>query len=193
MDKISIGIQGGKGSFSEEAASDFADKQGINNYEIKYLISSESVLKKLDIKEINFGIFAMENAQGGVVIESVEALAKYKCEILDMFYVHVNQNLLARRGIIIGDITEIHSHQQALRQCKDYLSENFWTKTLIESDDTAEAARRLSEGKLPKTVGVIGSKICAELYDLEILADDIHDLKNNITLFLGVKNIVEGC
>jgi len=190
MDKISIGIQGGRGSFSEEAANAFADKHGINNYEIKYLISSESVLKKLDIKEINYGVFAMENAQGGVVIESVEALARYKCEILDMFYIHVNQNLLARRGVILGDITEIHSHQQALRQCKDYLSENFWTKSLIESDDTAEAARRLGEGKLPSTVGVIGSKSCAELYGLEILADDIHDLKNNITLFLGVKNIL---
>jgi len=86
-------------------------------------------------------------------------------------------------------VTEIHSHQQALRQCKDYLSEHFWTRPLIEEDDTAEAARRLSEGKLPKTAGVIANKACADLYGLEILQDSIHDLKHNLTLFLGIKNL----
>ena len=70
---------------------------------------------------------------------------------------------------------------------KDYLSENFWTRPLVEADDTAESARRLSDGELPQTVGVIGSKSCAKLYGLSILEEDIHDLKNNITLFLGVK------
>ena len=94
----------------------------------------------------------MENAQGGVVIESVEALAEYRCRILEMYHIPVNQNLLARHGILVGDITDIHSHQQALRQCKDYLAEHFWTRPLVETDDTAEAARRLSEGKLLKFI-----------------------------------------
>ncbi len=138
-----------------------------------------------------YGVFAMENAQGGVVIESVEALAKYRCEIVEMFHITVNQNLLGLTGTNIGDVTEIHSHQQALRQCKDYLSEHFWTRPLIEEDDTAEAARRLSEGKLPPTAGVIANKACADLYGLEILQESIHDLKHNLTLFLGVKHLGE--
>ena len=36
---ISIGIQGAKGSFSEEAAIRFADNHGIKDFNIKYLIS----------------------------------------------------------------------------------------------------------------------------------------------------------
>ena len=92
-------------------------------------------------------------------------------------------------GTKSGDIKESHSHQQALRQCKDYLTENFWTRPLIEEDDTAEAARRLSEGKLEPYVGVIANKSCADLYNLEILAKSIHDLKNNLTLFLAVEKI----
>ena len=106
-----------------------------------------------------------------------------------MFHIPVNQNLLGLSGTHIGDLTEIHSHQQALRQCKDYLSEHFWTRPLIEEDDTAEAARRLSEGKLPKTAGVIANKNCASLYGLEVLQESIHDLKHNLTLFLGVKKL----
>ena len=185
---MKIGIQGGKGSFSEEAAKTFAKNHGIKDYETVYLISSMAVLEGIESESVKFGIFAMENAQGGVVIESVEALAEYRCKIIEMFHILVNQNLLALPGIHVGDITEIHSHQQALRQCKDYLAEHFWTRPLIETDDTAEAARRLSEGKLPNTVGVIGSEYCSELYDLNILERDIHDLKHNLTLFLAVEN-----
>ncbi|SVE54868.1 uncharacterized protein METZ01_LOCUS507722, partial [marine metagenome] len=50
---------------------------------------------------------------------------------------------------------------------------------------------RLSEGKLPATAGVVGSDYCAELYDLNIVENGIHDLKNNITLFLGMEKYKE--
>jgi prephenate dehydratase len=182
-------IQGGKGSFSEQAAHEFAKNHGLESAEIVYQISSEHVLEGVENGETNYGIFAMENAQGGVVIESVEALAKFRCEIIEMFHIPITQNLLGLAGTHVGDVTEIHSHQQALRQCKDYLSEHFWTRPLIADDDTAEAARRLSEGKLPKTAGVIANKACADLYGLEILQESIHDLKHNLTLFLGVKKL----
>tara|TARA_B000000441_G_scaffold117839_1_gene90694 strand:+ start:1893 stop:2255 length:363 start_codon:yes stop_codon:yes gene_type:complete len=118
----SIGIQGGKGSFSEEAANQFVLNHGIDDFKIVYQISSASVLDGLDRGKTDFGIIAMENAQGGVVIESIEALAKYKCTIVEMFHISVDQNLLGVKGTNVGDITEIHSHQQALRQCKDFLS-----------------------------------------------------------------------
>ena len=183
---IKIGIQGGKGSFSEEAAYEFAKNHGYDDFSTEYLISSESVLASVEDEMVNYGIFAMENAQGGVVIESVEALAVHRCEIVEMFYITISQNLLGHHGVHLGDITEIHSHQQALRQCKDYLSENFWTRPLIEADDTAESARRLSEKKLPKTAAVIANKACAKLYNLKIIKESIHDLKHNLTLFIGV-------
>ena len=46
-----------------------------------------------------------------------------------------------------------------------------------------------TEGKLPKNVGVVGSEYCAELYDLNIIERDIHDLKHNLTLFLSVEKM----
>ena len=191
MNKVKIGIQGGKGSFSEEAAQIFSQNHGIVNPEIVYLISSKVVLEEVESGKVSYGVFAMENAQGGVVIESVEAMAEHRCRIVEMFHIPVSQNFISIDGVNMGDVTEIHSHQQALRQCKDYLAEHFWTRPLIEADDTAEAARRLSQGKLSKTAAVIGSKYCAELYGLNILDEDIHDLKHNLTLFLGVEKLVE--
>jgi prephenate dehydratase len=184
-----IGIQGIEGSFSEEAAKSYCQKFGITDFELEYLVSSMNVLDGLTKKTIDTGIFAMENAQGGVVIESVEALAKNQCKIIDMFYVEISQNLLAKDNIALGDIEEIHSHEQALKQCKDYLAEKFWSKKLVEEDDTAKAAQDLAEGKLPDHVGVIASRNSAEKYGLNILENDVHDLKKNLTLFLAVERI----
>ena len=91
--------------------------------EIAYL----NVLNGISDNTIDVGIFAMENAQGGVVIESVEALAENKCKIVDMFYIEISQNLMAKENISLGEIEEVHSHEQALKQCKDYLAEKFWS------------------------------------------------------------------
>ena len=41
---MTIGIQGGKGSFSEQAAHNFANNHGLEGAEIVYQISSEHVL-----------------------------------------------------------------------------------------------------------------------------------------------------
>ena len=73
-----IGIQGGKGSFCDEAAREFADNHGLEDVQMQYLISSNKVLAEVENGSADYGIFAMENAQGGVVIESVEALAAHR-------------------------------------------------------------------------------------------------------------------
>ena len=88
---ITIGIQGGKGSFSEQATIRFAENHGLTDYNINYLISSEAVLQNVENAGTDYGIFAMENAQGGVVIESVEALAKHRCNIIEMFHIPIEQ------------------------------------------------------------------------------------------------------
>ena len=48
MKKVKIGIQGGKGSFSEEAAQIFSQNHGIDKPKIIYLISSKAVLAEIN-------------------------------------------------------------------------------------------------------------------------------------------------
>ena len=184
-----VGIQGLEGSFSEQAAKFYCNKFDIQDFELAYLVSSMNVLNGLNNNDIDVGIFAMENAQGGVVIESVKALAENNCKIIDMFYVEISQNLMAKDSISLGEIEEIHSHEQALKQCKDYLAEKFWSKKLVETDDTAKSAQDLASGKLGDNVAVIASKQSAEKYGLNIVDYDIHDLKKNLTLFLAVERL----
>ncbi|PHQ79720.1 MAG: prephenate dehydratase [Coxiella sp. (in: Bacteria)] len=184
-----VGLQGAPGSFSEVAANEFAAMHQLETYTLDYLINSENVLAQLIAGKTDFGIIAIENAQGGVVIETIHALAHHNCKILSLFHVEIAQNLLVKPGVPLTQIKQIHSHQQALRQCRNYLADHFWSCQLVEEDDTAEAARRLSDGTLSETSAVIANANCAELYSLELIAPNIHDLKHNLTLFAAVERL----
>lgn len=183
---INIGIQGNKGSFSEEAALSFVERQHIKYFHLDYLITSETVLSAVEKNAVNYGILAIENAQGGVVLESITALAHHRCQIVDMFSIFVNQHLMTLPGVHKEEITAIHSHRQAIRQCRQYLAEHFWGCALVEEKDTAEAARMLAAGDLPRNAAIISNRNCAAIYGLEIWQENIHDLKNNLTLFMAV-------
>jgi prephenate dehydratase len=73
----------------------------------------------------------------------------------------------------------------ALLQCIDYLEQHHSWK-LVETDDTALSARYIQRHK-SKHTAAIASKLAAELYELEMIAPDIHTLKNNYTRFLMVQ------
>ena len=187
MKSLIIGVSGAKGSFSEQAAKDLARKNNIKNYKIKYLISVENVLEALDKKEIDLGVFPIENSNGGVVLEAIHAMSRHIFKIKELFEIPVIHCLLVHKNASKEDIKTIASHDQAIKQCKMYLK-RIWPKAALEeTTDTAKAAEDLSKGNLPKTTAVIASENCARLYGLKILEKSIQDLKFNFTSFLAVE------
>ena len=186
-----IGVSGAAGSFSEEAALHYCHDEEIKDFNIKYLISVERVLKNIEQGKIDLGIFPIENSNGGIVYESVYAMAKYLFNIKKLFEIDIHHNLLTKPGIKGKDIKRIASHDQALKQCKMYLRRKWPHAEIIEWADTAKAARDLKENKLPKDCAVIAPKKSAEIYGLDILEEAIQDLKFNFTTFLAIKNGVK--
>lgn len=182
---MKVAVQGIQGSFSEMAATHYLKQQSITDCKLVYLLNSHQVLEAVDAADCELGIFAIENSTGGVVFESIYALADYRCHINQFFSIPISQNLLAKPGQALSEITAIHSHHQALSQCKNYLSQQFSSARLVEETDTAYAAKQLANNAFGNNAAVIGNKICAELYGLEIIADNINDLKDNQTLFIA--------
>lgn len=187
---ITYGIQGGRGSFNEEAIVSFLKKEGILNFKIKYLYTSDKVLAFLHKGEIDRGQFAIHNAVGGIVEESMEAMARYKFKIINQFAIKIAHALMVRKDADLGDVTTIMSHPQVLAQCRDTLSKKYPNLQQIsgkgELIDHALVAKRLSEGKLPKNFATMGSKILAKIYDLKIIENNLEDAKENYTSFLVV-------
>lgn len=187
-----IGVMGIRGSFSEEAAVEYARDNGLGDVEIVELVSTAKVLRAVEHGQVDLGVFALENSNGGVVYESVYAMAVHRFKVEDLFEIDVNHTLLAHPDLPGRDaIDRIASHQQALRQCRMWLRHNFPTTLSTEEPDTAEAARMLGSGELPPTTAVIASERCAELYGLRVLERRIQDLKFNFTTFVAASQLTD--
>jgi prephenate dehydratase len=127
---------------------------------------------------------AIENSIAGSIIPNYNLLQKSKLKVVGEVYLSISQNLLVNPGVSLKDIKEVHSHPMAILQCLDYLEKNEWK--LVETEDTALSAKHLHHHR-SRHSAAIASKLAAELYELEILAPDIHTMKNNVTRFLVLK------
>ena len=183
--QIKIGVSGNKGSFSEEAANYYADKNNIKEYELVYLLNVDNTLTALNEGRIDMGIFPIENSNGGIVYEAVHAMSKHNFNIKNIFEIDIKMNLLVKPGTKASEINKIISHQQALKQCRMYLKRRWPDAELEEYSDTASAAKDLSDGVLPATAAAIAPRVCAELYNLDLLEESIQDLKFNFTTFIA--------
>ena len=183
--KIKIGVSGNIGSFSEEAANYYCQKNSIKDYELIYLCSVNNTLDALNEGKIDKGVFPIENSNGGIVYESVYAMSKYNFKIENIFEIDIKMNLLALPGVKASEITKIVSHPQALKQCRMYLKRKWGDTELEEYSDTASAAKALGNGDLPKTAAAIAPRICAKLYGLGLFEESIQDLKFNFTTFIA--------
>lgn len=192
-DHMIYGIQGGQGSFNEEAILYYLKHKGIEKYKIKYLYTSANVMRALHIGKIDRGQFAIHNSVGGVVDESIHAMASYKCKIVDHFVIKISHALMVRDDAELSDITTIMTHPQVLAQCKHTLSQKYsrvkQTSGSGDLIDQAKVAIKLGQHKLPKHVATMGSNVLAKLYSLKIIEDNLQDAKENHTGFLVVSRV----
>lgn len=188
-----FGIQGGIGSFNEEAILKYISDKNIKDYKIKYLFTTKKVLESLHQGEIDFGQFAISNAKGGLVDESIHAIPRYKFKIISEFDIVIRHCLMKRNDVVFSEIKSIMAHPQAFAQCNENLAKKYPNLRQISGEnelvDTAKAARALAMGKLPKTTAILGPKILARHYNFDIIEENLQDLQNNLTKFLVVKRL----
>ena len=98
------------------------------------------------------------------------------------YYLPIHHHLMALPNQDISEIKEVCSHPMALLQCKEFFKQHKHIK-LVEDVDTAEIAKRISEKKL-SGVAAIAPKIAADIFELEVLEDEIQTIKNNATRFV---------
>lgn len=186
--KTTIALSGVPGSFSEEAAHKFMLDHALDG-ELNYAVTADASLAAVADDKAEYAVIPLENHNGGIVYETVYATARYLYEVVSIFEIDVQQNLIVAPGTKKEDVTQIVSHQQGIAQCRFYLKREFPGVEYIEYADTALAAKDLAEGKFPDGTAVIASRRAAELYKMEILEPSIQDLKFNFTAFLAVNKV----
>ena len=186
-----IAIQGIRGSFHHAVAQQYLSNGAV----LLECSTFDTLVTALLSGDASQGVMAIENSIAGSIIPNYALIDQNDLEVVGESYLNIHHNLMASPGQSIDTLQEVHSHPMALLQCKRFFADHPHIR-LVEAEDTADEARRISENKL-EGIGAIASAHAAELFDLEILGTSIQTIKNNITRFVvvqkkGHSNIDEG-
>lgn len=178
-----IAYLGPQASFSEMAADIFCGKYKISAYPNPQK-TIRQVIEFVDTNPNTLGVIPLENSIEGSVREALDHLMitiNPNIRILSQTIMPIKHCLLSRTTEFYS-ITGVISHPQALAQCQNFIHDEMpMNLNLIEAASTAEAARSLANYNL--TYAAIGSEKTAEVYNLNILRENINDDKNNQTRF----------
>ena len=137
-----------------------------------------SVFEEVNRGHAEYGLVPIENSTDGRVVDTLDMFTRLPLRICGEVQLRVHHNLLARCPR--SEITEIYSKPQALSQCRDWLARNMPQARLIEVTSTSTAAQ-LARDK-PGAAAVASQQAAVE-YDLQTVAEDIEDNRENVTRF----------
>ena len=172
---MKILFQGSLGAYSHLAALEIYPDAEI----IPCKTFDECFSKANEDDKIRIIIPESNRITGNIGVEYL--IFKYRLNIYAEHFHSVHHYLLGLPGTKIEDIKNVYSHGQALSQSSKFINKN----NLIENvrADTAGSAKYISENK-NKSEAAIASKLSAKIYNLDILASNIEDEKENATRFL---------
>ena len=173
-----IAIQGRRGSFHHIVAEKYFGK----DLSLILCDTFDKTVNQLIQGEADYVVMAIENSIAGSIIPNYALIDQNDLKIIGEYGLSISHNFMGLEGQKINDIKEVYSHPMAFLQCKRFFN-NYPNIRLVESEDTAEEAQRISENNI-KGIGAIASKEAAKMYNLSILASSIQTIKNNITRFV---------
>lgn len=169
-----VAFQGERGAYGEMATLQYFPKATLMPKK-----SFQDVFDAAQDGGADYVVVPVENSIEGSVNEIYDLLLQTKMGVIGEVYQRVRHCLIANRGA--KKIRYVHSHPQALAQCRNYLQKKGLES--VPAYDTAGAVKMIKENKMLDSAA-IASRRAAELYDMEILDEDIQDRKNNYTRFL---------
>lgn len=176
-----IAIQGAEGSNHHKVARDFYG----TSIALKECMSFDALVDSLLDASANVGVMALENTIAGSIIPNYALIDSNNLHIIGEEYLNIHHHLMCLKGQKIENIKEVWSHPMALLQCKEFFKKYPHIK-LVEDVDTADVAKRISNENLVG-IGAIAPKIASEIFDLEIIEDEIQTIKENATRFVIVQ------
>jgi len=177
---LRVAFLGPAGTFTEEALRASA---GGEPEEIPYSTVYETVMAVQE-RDAERAVVPIENSLEGGVAATLDALAgeaegvRIAAEVVHP----IHHCLVARQPLALDAVERVVSHPQATAQCARFLRDRLPRAERATADSTAEAVRRVRESREP--VAALGSRLSAELYGCEILAENVEDHPDNLTRFV---------
>ncbi len=176
MTKKRISFQGEPG-----ANSHLACREAYPDYEPLPCPTFEDAFAAVTSGEAVLGMIPVENSVAGRVADIHHLMPRSNLHIVAEWFLPVKHQLVAPKGATLDGIKTVESHVHALGQCRNIIRK-LKIKPIVAAD-TAGSAREVSE-RGDKSCAAISSRLAAEIYGLDILAEDVEDEAHNTTRFI---------
>lgn len=171
-----IAFQGAHGAYS-----DMACRQMFPQLTTIPCTTFEDAFHAVQNGNADLGMIAVDNTLAGRVADVHHLLPKSTLHIIGEQFLPIRHALLGIKGSNINDIQHVYSHIHALPQCRKIIKELNLTPHVHA--DTAGAAKDIAIMQ-DKTAAAIASPLAAEIYNLDILRENVQDEDHNTTRFL---------
>lgn len=174
-----VSFQGEPGAYSEGAILAFFD--GTPDIVPVPCHSFDEAFAALERDEVNAAVLPVENTLGGSIHRNYDLMLRHNFHIIGEINFPINHQLMALPGVRLSDIELVWSHPQALAQCEFTIDKLGVAREATY--DTAGSAKMVRTQERAD-VAAIASRRAAEVYELNILIEDIKDEPDNITRFV---------
>lgn len=175
--QISVAYLGPEATYTQQAA--------VKNFgsSLRYLPmrTIADVFSAVERGEADYGVIPIENSTEGSVEDSLDMFVETDLKIVAQIFLEISLCLISESPI--GEIRSVHSKDNALGQCRQWLGRMLPGTDRIETESTAGAVQFV---KSHPGTAAIASKIAAESYSVPVVAENIQDKTDNFTRFFVI-------
>lgn len=179
--ELAIAFLGPLGTYSEEAA---LKQFGLGKMAV-VCGSIDEVFRSVEAGQVDYGVVPVENSTEGAIGLTLDLLLASSLKICGEVTLPIHHCLLSKQTDI-SQISHVFSHTQSLAQCHEWLGKNLPKAEREAVTSNARAAQMIhdlvaADGTF---AAAIASKRAADLFGLNVLAENIEDDAKNTTRFL---------
>ena len=179
-----VAYLGPRASFAEAAVLQWSGSSGAE------LLPSVSVTAALDAVRgdaVDHAVVPIENSVEGSVSATLDELASgQRLVIVDEVVLPVQFALVAPPSITMDQISRIATHPHAQAQVRGWLAQHMPDVAVVPAMSTAAAAAALLEEPAAFDAAIC-QRTAADVYGLQVLADEIADTSDATTRFVVVR------
>jgi chorismate mutase/prephenate dehydratase len=178
QEPLKIGFLGPEGTFTQTAVF----KHFGHSVRALPFHTIDEVFQEVECGAADFGVVPIENSTEGSVNNTLDMFLTSPLKIAGEIELKIEQHLMSRLDGL-DNIERICAHEQSLAQCRGWLREYLPHVELIGMSSNAAGARRARD---EDGTAAIGPEVAADVYELNIMVNNIEDRPDNATRFLVV-------
>jgi chorismate mutase/prephenate dehydratase len=178
QEPLKVAFLGPEGTFTQAAVL----KHFGSSVRALPLPAIDEVFREVEGGIADFGVVPIENSSEGTVSHTLDMFLGSALKICGEVELRVQHHLMGRMNAL-SDVKRVCAHAQALAQCRGWLDEHLPEPERVPVSSNAEGARRARD---ERGTAAIASRAAAEIYGLNLLAEEIEDRSDNTTRFLVV-------